>query len=88
MPLSPERFQYPVRAHWTIENCLHWELDVTMNEDRQRNRKDHGPENPALLQRLALNIARREHPKDDMRRKLKRAAWNDGFLLDLVGAAA
>ncbi len=73
-PLSPERFQHVVRAHWSIENCLHWVLDVTMNEDRQRNRKDHGPENLALMRRLALNIARREPSKDAMRGKLKRDA--------------
>jgi len=45
-----------VRAHWGIENGLHWVLDVTMNEDGLRNRKDHGPENLALLRRLALNL--------------------------------
>ena len=66
-----------MRTHWAIENCLHWVLDVTMNEDRQRNRKEHGPENLAMLRRLALNIARREPTKDAMRGKLKRAAWND-----------
>ena len=66
-PLSPERFQHTVRAHWAIENCLHWVLDVTMNEDRQRNRKGYGPENLAMLRRLALNIARREPTKDAMR---------------------
>ena len=63
-PLSPERFQHAVRAHWAIENSLHWVLDVTMNEDRQRNRKDNGPENLALMRRLALNIARREPTRD------------------------
>ena len=87
-PLSPERFQHAVRAHWAIENCLHWVLDVTMNEDRQRNRKEHGPENLAMLRRLALNIARREPTKDAMRGKLKRGAWNDDFLLNLIRAAA
>lgn len=87
-PLSPERFLHAVRAHWAIENSLHWVLDVTMNEDRQRNRSDHGPENLALMRRLALNIARREPSKDAMRGKLKRAAWNDDFLLNMVRAAA
>lgn len=86
--LSPERFQHVVRTHWAIENCLHWVLDVTMNEDRQRNRKENGPENLALMRRLALNIARREPTKNSMRGKLKRAAWNDDFLLNMVRAAA
>ena len=53
-----------------------------------RNRKQHGPENLALLRRLARNIARREPSKDAMRGKLKRAARNDDFLLNLIRAAA
>ena len=52
--LSAERFARAVRSHWAIENSLHWVLDVTMNEDGQRNRRDHGPSNLALLRRLAL----------------------------------
>ena len=62
-------------------------LDVTLNEDQQRNRTRHGPENLALLRRLALNIARREPTRDAMRGKIKRAAWNDDFLLDMIRAA-
>ena len=46
-----------MRAHWGLENGLQWGLDVTMNEDQMRNRKDNGPENLALLRRLALNLA-------------------------------
>jgi predicted transposase YbfD/YdcC len=52
-PLSAERFGEVTRAHWGVENGLHWVLDVTMNEDRARNRKDHGPQNIAMLRRLA-----------------------------------
>ena len=59
-----------------------------MNEDRQRNRKDRGPENLALMRRLALNIARREPAKNAMRGKLERAGWNDDFLLNPIRAAA
>jgi predicted transposase YbfD/YdcC len=72
---SPERFGEIVRAHWGIENGLHWVLDVTMNEDQLRNRKDHGPENLALLRRLALNLAKLEPSKGSMKGKLKRAGW-------------
>ena len=86
-PLSAERFARAVRSHWAIENSLHWVLDVTMNEDGQRNRKDHGPSNLALLRRLALNIARVQPDKDSMRGKLKRAGWDTDFLLDMVRAA-
>ena len=74
--LSPERFRHAVRSHWAIGNSLHWVLDATMNEDRQRNRTGNGPENLALLRRMALNVARIEPGKDAMRGKLKRAARN------------
>ena len=47
--LDPERFLKTVRAHWAVENSLHWVLDVTMGEDSLRNRKDNGPENLALM---------------------------------------
>lgn len=81
---DPARFNAIVRSHWGIENSLHWVLDVTMDEDRARNRKDHGPENLALLRRLALNLAKLEPSKGSMRSKLKRAGWDTAFLLDLL----
>ena len=56
--LSPERLLAVVRARWGIENSLHWVLDVTKNEDRLRNRTGNGPENLAVMRRLALNLAR------------------------------
>jgi predicted transposase YbfD/YdcC len=84
---APARFGAIVRSHWGIENGLHWVLDVTMNEDRMRNRKDHGPENLALLRRLALNLAKIEPSKGSMKGKLKRAGWNDAYLAALLGQA-
>lgn len=74
-----------VRTHWTIENGLHWPLDVTLDEDLARNRKDNGPANLAVLRRLALNVAR-AHPdtSTSLRLKLKRAGWNDAFLFELI----
>ncbi|MBH5373556.1 ISAs1 family transposase, partial [Bradyrhizobium glycinis] len=75
-----------VRTHWTIENGLHWPLDVILAEDLARNRKDNGPANLAVLRRLALNVAR-AHPdtKISLRLKLKRAGWNDTFFFELLG---
>ena len=64
---------------------LHWVLDVTMNEDRKRNRKDNGPENIGILRRLALNLARLEGSNGSVKGKLKRAGWNDEFLGRLLG---
>jgi predicted transposase YbfD/YdcC len=86
--LTPERFNQVVRAHWDIENGLHWVLDVVMGEDRTRNRKDHGPEDLALLRRLALNLAKLDPSKGSMRGKLKRAGWDDAFLAQLLARSA
>ena len=72
-PLSAERFLAVTRAHWAIEDSLHWVLDVTMNEDRARNRKEKGPENLAIMRRVVLNLARAEKSKGAMRGRLKQS---------------
>ncbi len=76
---GPERFLTTVRAHWAVENSLHWVLDVTMGEDSLRNRKGNGPETLALMRKLALNLARLTDGGKVMsvRGKLKRAGWDD-----------
>jgi len=83
---TPQQALAITRAHWQIENGLHWPLDVVLDEDLARNRKDNAPANLAVMRRLALNIAR-AHPdtKTSLRAKLKRAGWNDTFLFDLIG---
>lgn len=82
---SPTRLLAISRSHWGIENQLHWVLDVVFDEDRARNRKDHGPENIAVLRKLALNLLRSNPDKASIRRKIKRAGWDDTFLLTLLG---
>jgi predicted transposase YbfD/YdcC len=84
-PYSRKEVLRIVRAHWGIENSLHWPLDVTLDEDLARNRKDNGPANLAVLRPLALNIAQ-AHPDTtvSLRGKLKRAGWNDTFLFELL----
>lgn len=83
--LTPERFAAAVRAHWTIENALHWVLDMTFDEDRARNRKDNGPENLAILRKLTLNLLRKARPKLPVSRKRKRAGWSDDFAKTILG---
>ena len=85
---APERFNGIVRSHWSIENQLHWVLDVVFDEDQARNRKDHGPQNLALLRKLALNLAKLEPSKGSMRGKLKRAGWDNGFLASILSQFA
>ena len=82
--LSPDRFNQVVRRQWAIENGLPWVLDVVLDEDGARHRKDHGPENLALWRRLALNLAKLEPSQGSIRGKLKRAGWDDAFLAQLL----
>jgi predicted transposase YbfD/YdcC len=81
---SPARLLAITRSHWGIENQLHWVLDVVFNEDRARNRKDNGPENLAILRKLALNMLRSHPDKASIRRKIKHAGWDDTFLLSML----
>lgn len=73
-----------IRAHWTIENSLHWVLDVDLDEDRSRGRRDNAPLNLAVLRRIALNCLRANPEKSSIRRKIKRAGWDDRFLAGLL----
>lgn len=79
-PLPAKALIEIARTHWTIENQLHWVLDVHFREDAARNRKDHGPQNIALLRKIALNLIRSHPDKASIRRKIKRAAWDQTFL--------
>jgi len=82
--LPPERVLDIARTHWTIENQLHWVLDVDLAEDAARSRKDHAPQNLALIRKLALNLLRQHPDKGSIKGKIKRASWNDDFLLSLL----
>jgi predicted transposase YbfD/YdcC len=82
--IPAKRLLEVVRSHWGIENRLHWVLDVVFDEDRGRTRKDNGPENFAILRRFAFNILRAHPAKISMRQKIKRAGWDDAYLLDLL----
>jgi predicted transposase YbfD/YdcC len=83
--MSAKKFLRVARSHWAIENQLHWLLDVVLSEDSSRARKDNGPENLAIMRKLALNILRAHPAKVSVRQKIKSAGWNDAFLLSLIG---
>ena len=85
--LGADRVAEVVRSHWQIENRLHWVLDVVMDEDGSRARKDHGPETLARLRRFALNLLRANPDKGSTRGKIKRAGWDDAFLLRILSNA-
>jgi len=79
-----EPFSNAVRAHWGIENSLHWCLDVTFGEDDSRIRKDHSAENMAVVRQMALNILKQHPEKISLARKRRRCAYDDVWLADLL----
>jgi predicted transposase YbfD/YdcC len=82
--ISAKRLLHITRSHWGIENRLHWVLDVHFSEDGNRARKDNAPENLAIIRRLALNILRTHPDRASLRRKIKRAGWDNAFLLAIL----
>jgi predicted transposase YbfD/YdcC len=78
-------FARAVRRHWSIENCLHWSLDVTFAEDQSRMRKDHSPANAGMLRRLVLSILQQDTSVNDtLRGKRLSAGWDDRVLLKIL----
>jgi len=82
--ISPKRLLDVTRNHWAIENRLHWVLDVHFAEDRNRARKDNAPENLAILRRLALNLLRAHPDRKSINLKIKRAGWDEAFLIQVL----
>jgi predicted transposase YbfD/YdcC len=82
-PLTPAKLLEVVRAHWSIENQLHWTLDVVFDEDDARTRKDYGPENLAVIRRLAQNILRLHPSTASISSKMRRAMWSKDHFFDL-----
>ena len=82
--LSPAGFAEVVRAHWGIENGLHWKLDVAMDEDRARNRADNGSENLAVLRHFTLNILNNDKTNIGMKRIFRKAAARRDYLRELL----
>ena len=78
-----------VRGHWGIENQQHWTLDMAFDEDRNRTRKKNGPDNFALLRRIALNLLKAETSKKrSIQRKRLTAGWDAEYLLAVLEAGA
>lgn len=86
---NAEKIASAIRSHWGIENSLHWTLDVTFSEDKSRIRKDHSPENFALLRRLAVNLLKQEKTfKGSLKMKRYRAAMDNNYLVQILSSAS
>jgi predicted transposase YbfD/YdcC len=81
-----KNFARAVREHWGIENCLHWVLDVSLQEDQSRARTRYAAQNLALLRKLVLNLVRKDtsRKKKSLRSRRNIAAWSISYLETLL----
>jgi predicted transposase YbfD/YdcC len=74
-----------VRAHWGVENKLHWQLDVSYGEDKCKVRKDHGAENLSVLRRCTMNILKHDTAtKAGIKNRRAKAGWDRSYMLKLL----
>ncbi|MDQ7002008.1 MAG: ISAs1 family transposase, partial [Ghiorsea sp.] len=82
---DPKRLGNIVRAHWGIENNLHWVLDYAFDEDSQRQRVGNSAANMAIIRHIALNLVKSEKTtKVGVKTKRLKAGWDDDYLLKLL----
>jgi predicted transposase YbfD/YdcC len=82
---TAEYFNAAIRAHWGIENSLHWVLDVQFQEDRSRKRKDNAAENFTIVRRIALNKLKNfKYRRWGIHNKQLKAGWDNDFLLEIL----
>lgn len=81
LPLDAAAFARAVRAHWSIENNLHWTLDMSFREDASRMRTGYSAENFAMIRRLALTLVKRDSTSTkSLRRRRTKCRWNNQYL--------
>ena len=85
LPPNARRIGSAIRGHWSIENGLHWVLDVVFREDARRVYDRTTAENVAFLNRLALSLLRGDPGKGSLKVKRKRAGWHLSYLAQLLG---
>ena len=84
---DPNKLEHAVRAHWSIENNLHWVLDIAFDEDGNRARKGYSAANLAIVRHLALNLIKKEKTsKVGVKTKRLKAGWSNDYLLRIIGA--
>jgi predicted transposase YbfD/YdcC len=84
LKLDAQSFATAVRAHWGIENRLHWVLDVVFHDDLARLRTGSGPHNMAIVKHIAMNLVRNPKDKHSLKVRRKRANLDPDYLETLV----
>lgn len=83
-PLTAAQLQNAVRAHWGVENRLHWVLDVVFHDDLMRLRSENGPANMAIIRHTSLNLFKETKNEDSLKVRRKTAAWDDNTLKSVI----
>lgn len=81
---DPASFNRMVRKHWSIENQLHWKLDVVFREDTSRTREGNAPQNMATVRKMAIQLLSKVEDKNSMKNRRKIAGWDDEYLIKVV----
>jgi predicted transposase YbfD/YdcC len=85
LAVDAKLINHSVRAHWGVENSLHWILDVGFNEDNSRKRVGYAAQNYSLLNRIALNLLKNEKTaKVGVRGIRLKAGWDNRYLMNLI----
>ncbi len=85
LPMDAQRFAHAVRSHWSVENTLHWTLDMTFREDYSRMREGYSAENFAMIRRLALSLMKRDkNSKKSLKRRRRICHLDDSYLVHLL----
>jgi predicted transposase YbfD/YdcC len=85
--LSAQQFAAAVRAHWHVENRLHWVMDVVFHDDLMRLRSRNGPANMAAVKHMSLNIIRQINDKASLKVRRKTIGWDDDYLFAALTAS-
>jgi len=83
-PLDAKTFAAAVRAHWGVENRLHWVLDVVFHDDLARLRSRNGPQNMAVIKHMAINLVRNPKDRHSLKVRRKLANLNPDYLQSLI----
>jgi predicted transposase YbfD/YdcC len=87
IPPDVQRFTQSVRSHWSIENQLHWVLDVSFSEDKVQSYQGYSAENLAVIRHLGINLLSRDKKSQvGMKTKRLKAGWNDNYLIETLTA--
>lgn len=82
---NAEFIAHAIRSHWHVENKLHWQLDVSFNEDQNRLRSGYAAENISLMNKIALNLLKNERSvKVGVKNKRLKAGWDNQYLMKVL----